>query len=107
MEDIKKEIAGNAMEQNEATVQHEENVKQNATVSDKKNYAFGKMNFILLAVSMLIVIIGFILMSGASSDETAFNEDIFKTKRIKVAPVVCFIGFVSMIYAIVHKTKDN
>ena len=71
MEDINKEIADNAMEQHEATVQ------QNATVSDKKNYAFGKTNFILMAVSMLIVIIGFILMSGASSDETAFNEDIF------------------------------
>lgn len=101
MEDINKEIAENAMEQHEATAQ------QNATVSDKKNYAFGKMNFILMAVSMLIVIIGFILMSGASSDETEFNEGIFSTMRIKVAPVVCFIGFVSMIYAIVHKTKDN
>lgn len=101
MEDINKEIAENAMEQHEATAQ------QNATVSDKKNYAFGKINFILMAVSMLIVIIGFILMSGASSDETAFNEGIFSPMRIKVAPVVCFIGFVSMIYAIVHKTKDN
>lgn len=101
MEDINKEIAENAMEQHEATAQ------QNATVSDKKNYAFGKMNFILMAVSMLIVIIGFILMSGASSDETAFNDGIFSPMRIKVAPVVCFIGFVSMIYAIVHKTKDN
>lgn len=101
MEDINKEITENAMEQHEATAQ------QNATVSDKKNYAFGKMNFILMAVSMLIVIIGFILMSGASSDETAFNEGIFSPMRIKVAPVVCFIGFVSMIYAIVHKTKDN
>lgn len=101
MEDINKEIAENAMEQHEATAQ------QNATVSDKKNYAFGKMNFILMALSMLIVIIGFILMSGASSDETAFNEGIFSPMRIKVAPVVCFIGFVSMIYAIVHKTKDN
>ena len=107
MEDINKEITGNAMEQHEATVQQNTTVQQNATVSDKKNYAFGKMNFILLAVSMLIVLIGFILMSGASSDETAFNEDIFSTMRIKVAPVVCFIGFVSMIYAIVHKTKDN
>lgn len=107
MEDINKEIAGNAMEQHEATVQHEATAQQNATVSDKKNYAFGKTNFILMAVSMLIVIIGFILMSGASSDETAFNEDIFSPMRIKVAPVVCFIGFVSMIYAIVHKTKDD
>ena len=29
---------------------------------DKKDFAFGRMNFILLAVGMLIVIIGFILM---------------------------------------------
>ena len=33
---------------------------------NKRNYAFDKTNFILLAVSMLIVIIGFVLMSGSS-----------------------------------------
>ena len=71
---------------------------------NKRNYAFDKTNFILLAVSMLIVIIGFVLMSGSSSDESAFNADIFSTTRIKVAPVVCFI---SMIYAIVRKPKDS
>lgn len=73
----------------------------------KRNYAFGRANFILLAASMLIVIIGFVLMSGSSSTEEAFNADIFSTTRIKVAPVVCFVGFVSMIYAIVHKPKDG
>ena len=74
---------------------------------NKRNYAFDKTNFILLAVSMLIVIIGFVLMSGSSSDEPAFNADIFSTTRIKVAPVVCFVGFISMIYAIVRKPKDS
>lgn len=74
---------------------------------DKKNFAFGKVNFILLAVGMFIVILGFILMSGAGSDETAFNPDIFSPMRIKVAPIVCFLGFVSMIYAIIYRTKDN
>lgn len=73
----------------------------------KRNYAFGRANFILLAASMLIVIIGFVLMSGSSSTEEAFNAGIFSTTRIKVAPVVCFVGFVSMIYAIVHKPKDG
>ena len=72
-----------------------------------RNYAFDKTNFILLAASMLIVIIGFVLMSGSSSDESAFNADIFSTTRIKVAPVVCFVGFISMIYAIVRKPKDS
>ena len=74
---------------------------------NKRNYAFDKTNFILLAASMLIVIIGFVLLSGSRSDESAFNADIFSTTRIKVAPVVCFVGFISMIYAIVRKPKDS
>ena len=73
---------------------------------EKRNFAFGRMNFILLAVGMLMVIIGFILMGGSSSTETAYNPDIFSVRRIKVAPVVCLLGFVSMIYAVVHKSKE-
>lgn len=74
---------------------------------DKRNYAFDKTNFILLAVGMLVVILGFILMSGAGSDESVFNNDIFSVRRIKVATVVCFIGFISIIYAIIRKPADK
>ncbi|WP_315317474.1 DUF3098 domain-containing protein [Segatella oris] len=73
---------------------------------DKKNLAFDKVNFILLAIGMAVVILGFILMSGSGSTEQAFNPEVFSTMRIKVAPVVCFIGFVSIIYAIIRKPKD-
>ena len=73
---------------------------------DKKNVAFDKMNYILLAVGMAVVVLGFILMSGGSSDETAYNPDIFSVRRIKVAPVVCLLGFVSMIYAVIRKPKN-
>ena len=72
---------------------------------DKKNFAFDKVNFILLAVGMCVVILGFILMSGGGSTETTFDENIFSPLRIKVAPVVCFLGFISIIYAIMHKPK--
>ena len=74
---------------------------------DKRNLAFGRTNFILLAVSMLIVIIGFVLMGGDSSTDAAYNPDIFSARRIKVAPIVCLVGFVSMIYAVVYKQKDQ
>ena len=74
---------------------------------DKKDFAFDKMNFILLAVGMAVVIIGFILMSGSGSSETVFNPDIFSVRRIKVAPLVCLLGFVFMIYAVVKKPKDS
>ena len=73
---------------------------------DKKNFAFDKTNYILLAISMAIVVIGFLLMVGPNSTETTFEPDIFSARRIKVAPVVCLFGCVSMIDAVVRKPKD-
>ena len=74
---------------------------------DKKNLAFDKVNFILLAIGMAVVILGFILMSGSGSTEQAFNPEVFSTMRIKVAPVVCFVGFVSIIYAIISFKRSS
>lgn len=80
--------------------------KDKQMTSDKSNYAFDKTNFILLAVGFAIVIIGFILMSGSGSNEHAYDPDIFSFRRIKLAPVVCLVGFLSMIYAIIKKPKE-
>jgi len=74
---------------------------------DKKNFAFDKTNFILLAISMVIVVVGFLLRVGPNSSDTVFESDIFSARRIKVAPIVCLVGFVSMIYAVVRKPKDQ
>lgn len=74
---------------------------------DKKKFAFDKTNFLLLAVGMLVILIGFLLMSGPGSTETAFEPDIFSARRIKVAPVVCFAGFIFMIYGILRKPSNN
>ncbi len=74
---------------------------------DKRNFAFDRINYLLLAIGMVIVIIGFILMSGSGSTDTAYNPDIFSARRIKVAPVVCLIGFLSMIYAVVRRPKNK
>ena len=74
---------------------------------DKKNFAFDKVNFMLLAIGMLVVIIGFVLMSGGESTSEAYDPSIFSPMRIKVAPVVCLVGFVSMIYVIIRKPKDG
>ena len=73
----------------------------------KRDFAFDKMNFILLAVGMVIVIIGFLLMTGPNSTDTHFEPDIFSARRTKVAPIICLFGFVSMIYAVMRKPKDK
>ena len=75
-------------------------------MSDKQKFAFDKVNFILLAVGVLVIIIGFVLMGGSGSTDTKFDPNIFSAMRIKVAPVVCFFGFISIIYAVVRKPKD-
>ena len=69
----------------------------------KDNFAFGKINYILLIVGMLVVIAGFILMSGSGTTEAAFNPDIFSVRRIVVAPMVCLTGFLFIIVAILWK----
>ena len=74
---------------------------------DKRDFAFDKVNFILLAVGMVIVIIGFLLMTGPGSSDTVYEPDIFSARRIKVAPIVCLFGFVSMIYAVMRKPKET
>ena len=74
---------------------------------EKRDFAFSKANYVLLAIGMVVVIIGFLLMSGSGSTETAYDPDIFSARRIKVAPLVCLAGFVSMIYAVVYRPKNK
>jgi hypothetical protein len=74
---------------------------------NNKQFAFGKENFILLAISIAIIIIGFLLVSGGkSTEETGFDPSIFNTRRLVIAPIVLLIGFGSVIYAILKKPKD-
>ena len=73
---------------------------------DKKDFAFDKVNYLLLAVGMIIVVIGFRRLTGPASTDTAFEPDIFSARRIKLAPVVCLFGFVSMAYAVIRKPKN-
>ena len=74
---------------------------------DKRDFAFSKVNYILLAIGMAVVVLGFLLMSGSGSTEAVYDPDIFSTRRIKVAPLVCLAGFVSMIYAVVYRPKGE
>jgi hypothetical protein len=74
---------------------------------DKSKFAFSKWNYILLGIGVAAIILGFLLMTGPSSTETHFEPDIFSFRRIKLAPAVCFFGFIFVIYAIMHKPKDN
>lgn len=74
---------------------------------NKQKFAFDKTNFLLLAVGMAIIILGFLLMGGPGSTEGYFEPEIFSVRRVKVAPAVCLFGFVFMIYGVLHKPKGG
>lgn len=69
------------------------------------NFAFTKINYILLVVGFVIILAGFCLMSGDATTEEAFCPDIFSDTRIKVAPMVCLFGFLFEIVAILWPSK--
>lgn len=78
---------------------------------NKSDLAFGKINYIILGVGIVIIVLGFILMSGDGSTEDKFNPAIFSDLRIKTAPLTCLVGFVVVIVAILvkpfgHKNKE-
>ncbi len=73
----------------------------------KEKFALDKTNFILITLGVVIIIAGLLLMTGPSSTETHFEPDIFSTRRIVVAPFVCFVGFVFMIFAIMYRPKNK
>jgi len=74
----------------------------------KKDFAFGKENFILIGIAIAIIVIGFVLMSGGGSEDgISFNPEIFSTRRIVVAPIITFLGFALMVVGILKKSKDK
>ena len=75
---------------------------------EKRSFVFGKENFIILGISFLLILIGFLLMSGGkTTEETGFDPTIFSTRRIVIAPIVTMMGFVLVIFAILKKPKDD
>ena len=75
---------------------------------DMKDFALTKENLKLLVVGFLIIVIGFILMTGGkSSDPKQFNPEIFSFRRITLAPVVVLFGFLFEIYAIMKRPKSE
>lgn len=73
----------------------------------KKDFAFGKENFAIVALAVLLIIIGFVLMSGGGSGDESFNPDIFSVRRIVIAPIITVIGFLVVIIGILKKGKEQ
>jgi hypothetical protein len=73
-------------------------VEQNNHPKEIRELLFTKENYYLVIASLVLVIIGFMLMSGSEGD-------IYDFRRITLAPIVVIIGFILGIYAIFYRKK--
>lgn len=63
--------------------------------SPQEGFVFGKNNYRLMLLSIIVVVFGFILMIG--------NTDIYEFRKIVLAPIVVLAGFAIGFIAILKK----
>lgn len=76
-------------------------------VKGKVSYPLTKINFILMGICLLLIVIGFWLMTGSANTGDTFNKDLFESSRVTTGPIIAFLGFVLMAFAIIYRKKDN
>lgn len=65
---------------------------------------FKPINYILMIAGIVVLFIGYLLLSGGGSDDPSqFSEAIFNARRLRVAPITLIIGFVIELFAIMYR----
>jgi len=73
----------------------------------KKQFLFSKKRYQILLFSIVIIGLGFLLMSGGGSNNPdVFNNEIYSFRRIRLAPLVVMSGFIMCIISILYKDKE-
>lgn len=66
-----------------------------------------KINIVLMACCLLLIVAGFWLMTGSANEGSEFNNAIFETRRTTVGPMMALAGFVLMAPAIMYRGKKR
>ena len=71
--------------------------------------ALTRENFKYIIVGCVIVIVGFVLMSGGGTeDPSQFNEDeLFSFRRITLAPFLVMVGYGVVLFGILKRPKKS
>ncbi|PTM05716.1 MAG: DUF3098 domain-containing protein [Bacteroidetes bacterium] len=65
-----------------------------------------KRNYQIIIAGIILIAVGFILMSGGRSyDPEVFNPEIYNFRRIRLAPTLIIIGLALQAYAILYRPK--
>lgn len=72
------------------------------------SFVFDKVNYIIMGIGLVLLVLGYILLSGGGSDDpNVFNPAMFDTRRLYVAPIMIILGLVAEIFAIMYRPKNK
>ncbi|MCF8348486.1 MAG: DUF3098 domain-containing protein [Bacteroidales bacterium] len=84
------------------------NVSKNTKKEETRDFAFHKVNYLLLITGLIVLIIGFLLMiGGGSKDPDVFSEELFSFGRWTLAPILILLGYVIEIVAIMYRPQQQ
>ena len=71
-------------------------------------FVFDKINYIIMLVGIVLLALGYILLSGGGSDDpNVFNPAMFNARRLYVAPILIILGLIAEIVAIMYNGKSK
>ena len=71
-------------------------------------FIFEKKNYLIMAIGLIVIALGFITMSGGGSDNPAvFDPSIFNFGRNHFAPALVLLFFAIDIFAIIVNPKTD
>lgn len=75
---------------------------------NSEKMAVTRKGLMLIKAGLLVMVAGFILLSGGGSDDPAvFNYAMFDARRLVAAPVVIVAGIAVIVIAIIRKPSDK
>lgn len=87
--------------------------KEIQKTEQENTFYFGKANFKLMLLGLVLIAVGFIVMMGHGAntkpdgtiDPNYWNDDIFSILRIRIAPLLVISGFIVQVFAILKRKK--
>ena len=83
--------------------------KLSEKTESKSKMTLAKENYKFIILGCVIVVLGFVLMSGGGTDNpNEFNaEELFSFRRITLAPFFVILGYIVVLYGVMKRPKAS
>ena len=71
-------------------------------------FLFDKQNYLWMGIGLVVIVLGYVLMSGGRSDDPNFfdADSLYSFRRITLAPFLIILGLIIEMYAIMKKPSE-